>query len=94
MSVRSFVIVGTTHQGRVFRPSDWAERLAGVMSSFRPPGGGAQAHLTYSPFVTPGTHEGQKCVRVDARLQALEPMAYKFLRGFAADNDLVVIEQD
>jgi hypothetical protein len=93
MSVRSFVIVGTTRQGRAFRPSDWAERLAGVMSSFRPPGGGAQAHLTYSPFVTPGMHDGHKCVRVDARLHALEPMAYKFLRGFAADNELQVIDQ-
>ena len=27
-------ILGLTHAGRVFRPSDWAERLAGVMSAF------------------------------------------------------------
>jgi hypothetical protein len=38
-------------------------------------------------------HDGHKCVRVDARLHALEPMAYKFLRGFAADNELQVIDQ-
>jgi len=29
-------IQGITHDGRTFRPSDWAERLAGVMSQFRP----------------------------------------------------------
>jgi hypothetical protein len=93
MSVRSFVIVGSTRQGKLFRPSDWAERLAGVMSPFRPGGGGAQAHLTYSPYVVPGLHEGVKCVRVDARLHGIEPMAYKFLRGFAADNELEVLEE-
>ncbi|MBF1259465.1 MAG: DUF3579 domain-containing protein, partial [Lautropia mirabilis] len=27
-----FVIIGETHEGRRFRPSDWAERLAGVMA--------------------------------------------------------------
>ena len=32
-------IQGITHEGKTFRPSDWAERLAGVMSSFRPGGG-------------------------------------------------------
>ena len=31
-------IQGITSDGRTFRPSDWAERLAGVMSSFRPGG--------------------------------------------------------
>jgi hypothetical protein len=93
MSVRSFVIVGTTRQGKLFRPSDWAERLAGVMSSFRPGGGGVQTHLTYSPYVVPGLHEGVKCVRVDARLHGIEPMAYKFLRGFAADNELEVLDE-
>lgn len=93
MSVRSFVIVGTTRHGKPFRPSDWAERLAGVMSAFRPGGAGAQTHLTYSPYVVPGLREGVKCVRVDARLNGIEPLAYKFLRGFAADNDLEVVEE-
>jgi hypothetical protein len=91
-TVCSFLILGVTHQGRPFRPSDWAERLCGVMSSFRPPGAPAQAHLTYSPYVTPGFERGVKCVHVDARVHQIEPMAYQFLRGFAADNDLQVEE--
>ncbi|RIX67821.1 DUF3579 domain-containing protein, partial [Acidovorax cavernicola] len=31
-------IQGLTRDGKTFRPSDWAERLAGVMSQFRPGG--------------------------------------------------------
>ena len=90
--VRSFTILGITRAGRTFRPSDWADRLCGVMSSFRPPSSGPQQHLTYSPYVMPGIHEGIRCVRVDARIHDIEPMAYKFLAGFAKDNDLQVIE--
>lgn len=93
--VKSFVILGVTKAGRAFRPSDWAERLCGVMAGFRPPGSaGAQAHLSYSPYVMPGLHNGVKSVTVDARLHALEPLAYKFVTNFALDNDLQVIEID
>ena len=41
-------IQGLTHAGRTFRPSDWAERLAGVMAQFRPAGaGGPGGQLGY-----------------------------------------------
>ena len=46
-----FVILGQTSAGKTFRPSDWAERLAGVMAAFRPRKAGSQQHLTYSPYV-------------------------------------------
>jgi hypothetical protein len=90
--IRSFVILGLTSDGRRFRPSDWAERLCGVMSSFRPGSIQAHSHLGYSPYVSPGEREGVKCVVVDARIHGLEAMAYHFLVGFARDNDLQVIE--
>ena len=32
---RKYHIKGVTRDGRTFRPSDWSERLAGAMSSFR-----------------------------------------------------------
>jgi hypothetical protein len=35
-----FLIVGVTSSGKAFRPSDWSERLAGVMACFQPPGSG------------------------------------------------------
>lgn len=91
-AIRSFVILGLTADGRNFRPSDWAERLAGVMSAFRPQAVGQQRHLGYSPYVKPGIRDGVRCVVVDARIHAIEPMAYHFLVGFARDNGLRVVE--
>ncbi|MGA1349433.1 MAG: DUF3579 domain-containing protein, partial [Burkholderiaceae bacterium] len=38
----SFHILGLTRDQRVFRPSDWAERLAGIMAQFRDDQGSAK----------------------------------------------------
>ncbi len=81
----SFVIVGLTREGKRFRPSDWAERLAGIMAVF-----GAGRRMAYSPYVQPGNRHGEKCVFVDARLHDVEPMAYTFISNFAKDNELQV----
>ena len=78
-----FVIQGVTLDGKPFRPSDWAERLCGVMSAF-----GADNRMQYSPYVHPVTAAGIRCVVVDVRLEEIEPMAYRFLLSFAQDNDL------
>ena len=84
----NFVIVGVTQAGKKFRPSDWADRLAGVMAGFQPPGAGHRTHLQYSPYAVPGVHGGVKCVRVDPAIAQVEPMALAFLLNFARDNDL------
>ena len=89
----SFVILGITEGGRTFRPSDWAERLAGATAAFRPPSSQADAHLRFSPYVMPGIRDGIRCVRVDARLREIEPMAFDFVRRFAVDNELQVIRE-
>lgn len=80
-----FVIRGVTRGGRTFRPSDWADRLCGVMSAF-----GSDGRMQYSPYVRPVTSDGVKCVVVDVRLKEIEPMAYNFLLNFAKDNELEV----
>lgn len=85
--VKQFVIHGVTLDGARFRPSDWAERLAGVMAQFRPPGS-ARSHLTYSPYVLPLVIEGVRGIVVDERLRDLEPLAWKFVVDFANDNGL------
>lgn len=96
-ALQDFVIVGVTHSGNKFRPSDWADRLCGIMAMYRPDAGvGASPYLRrgfipYSPYVRPGFLEGQKCVFVDARIHDLEPMAYSFLVSFAKDNALKVV---
>ena len=88
-----FIIQGMTTEGKAFRPSDWADRLCGIMSRFHPEAGsGYDRHLQYSPYVQPALIEGIRSVLIDARLHALEPMAYHFMRSFAKDNDLRVIE--
>lgn len=87
-----FFIQGITSDGRQFRPSDWAERLCGVMSCFRPEGsGGRHAHLRYSPYVRPTVLGGVKSVIVNEALRDIEPMAYHFVLNFAKDNDLQIV---
>ena len=87
-----FFILGITRDGKTFRPSDWAERLCGVMSCFQPDGvGGRNSHLKFSPFVRPAILNGIKAVVVDESLRQIEPLAYHFVSEFARDNDLQVI---
>lgn len=87
---RSFYILGVTADGRRFRPSDWAERLAGAMACFRP--GGSSARLSdcigYSPYCEPRTVDGHTAVLVSGSLRAAEPMAWDFVTNFARDNGL------
>ena len=88
-----FFILGLTTDGKQFRPSDWAERLAGVLSCFRPEGsGGRHAHLQFSPYVTPTVVNGVKAVVVNEGLREIQPMAYNFVKEFAKDNKLQVVE--
>jgi hypothetical protein len=91
---REVFIQGLTKEGRTFRPSDWAERLAGAMSCFRPGGvqGGIGAFIGYSPYCVPRVINGVKCVIVNEALRGLEPMAWDFVMNFARDNDLQVTE--
>ncbi len=85
--VQQFILHGITESGARFRPSDWAERLAGVMSRFRPPGSRASPY-TYSPYCVPTVIDGVKCVVIDERLREIEPLAWKFVVDFGRDNGL------
>jgi len=77
------IIQGMTESGRAFRPSDWAERLCGMMSVFS-----EDRYLSYSPYLKPIVVEGMTCVVVDCQLEALDPAAFTFLLEFARDNEL------
>ncbi len=91
---REVFIQGLTLDGRTFRPSDWAERLAGAMCSFRPGGTqmGRAAYIGYSPYCVPNVINGVKCVVVNEALRELEPMAWDFVMNFARDNQLQVAD--
>jgi hypothetical protein len=70
-----FFIQGVTLEGQTFRPSDWAERLAGAMSCFRPDGvqGGIASFIGYSPLCVPRVINGIKCVIVSEALRGSSP---------------------
>ncbi len=87
MNNARIIIQGITANGRAFRPSDWAERLCGIMSTF-----GGDQQMRYSPFVRPMMLDGVRCVLVEPSLAESEPRAYRFLLDFARDNDLNVID--
>jgi hypothetical protein len=88
-----FFILGLTLDGKTFRPSDWAERLAGVMSQFRPGGPQPGSHLGYSPWCIPTTLEGVTCVVVHHDLREHELLAWEFCYNFARDNQLQMRDQ-
>ncbi len=79
------IIKGITMDGQQFRPSDWSDRLCGVMSAF-----GADEQLRYSPLVTPALRGGLRCVIVKRELAELEPRLFRFFLSFAVDNDLQI----
>ena len=90
---KEFFILGITSNGKQFRPSDWAERLCGVMSCFNPASPGARnSHLQFSRFVRPIVVNGMKAVVVNCALREVEPMAYHFVVEFAKDNDMQVVD--
>lgn len=92
MTAKQFFIQGLTHDGKPFRPSDWAERLCGVMAQFRPENDPGDPRFTYSPYVKPTNIAGIKCVIVDERLAEIEPKALDFVNNFAKDNQLQVVQ--
>lgn len=82
---KEMVIIGASETGAVFRPSDWAERLCGVIAVF-----GEDQRINYSPFLQPIVCQGVRSVVIDLQLRDLEPAAFAFLMDFARDNDLKV----
>ncbi|MHB1085001.1 MAG: DUF3579 domain-containing protein [Thiobacillus sp.] len=84
-----FIIRGITIRGSRFRPSDWADRLAGAFSKIDP-----NNRTRYSPYVQPTTIDGTCCIVVDKHLKASDPIAYRFLQSFASSNELLTENAD
>ena len=80
------IIHGTTSDGKVFRPSDWAERLCGILSSFS-----KDNRLSYHEWVRPALLNKVRCVEVSPNLEEINPNMFRFLMDFAADNDLQIM---
>lgn len=91
-SPKQTIIQGITLDDKPFRPSDWAERLAGVMSGFRPDAVDGTRYLDYSPWCVPINQGNVRCVIVDHAMKDFNVMAWDFVMNFAKDNKLQVAE--
>ena len=82
------VIEGVTQEGEVFRPSDWAERMSGNLSTFR------NHRIRYSPQLQPIMKEGYKCVLLDPELKNTNPALYQSIMEFAHTNQLKICGEE
>jgi len=82
----TIIIEGQTKEGRKFRPSDWAERMSGVLSTF-----GKDHRIHYSSMLQPLSINGIKCIALDATLKDTNPALFNDLMSFAETNALNVI---
>jgi hypothetical protein len=85
---KKIVIEGVTSSGQSFRPSDWAERMSGNLSTFK------KRRIHYSPLLQPSFRDGHKCVIVDPELEHTNPVLYESILEFAHTNKLQIREID
>jgi len=85
--VKKIIIEGITENGKKFRPSDWAERMSGALSTF-----GRDQRIQYSPMLQPMTLNGIKCISVDPMLKDQHPEMYNYIMHWVDTNRLKVIE--
>ena len=82
------IIEGVTETGEKFRPSDWAERVSGSLSTVR------NHRLYYSPLLQPSTRQGNKCVALDPALKESNPALYQSILDFAKNNNLRICREE
>ena len=80
------IIEGLTINGAKFRPSDWVDRLCGILAQFD------QQKVSYSPFLRPLVYKNIYCVAVKKELETKRPGVFNFIMQFAADNQLMVVD--
>ncbi len=78
----SWLIEGTMQNGGTLRPSDWVERVSGVMAKF-----GADHRLRYGA-VRPCFLKGKKCLLVQKTLEHDDPAAFEYVSAFVRANGL------
>lgn len=87
MAEEYIAIQGVTDEGQRFRPSDWAERLAGIAASYD-----ARQRLHFSSELRPAGCSGQRALWVAKRLQSVAPELWQQVMVFARSNGLQVRE--
>ncbi len=87
--MKKIIIEGITESGRKFRPSDWAERMSGSLSTF-----GSDHRIHYSPLMQPTTINGIKCIIIDPKLKEVAAETFAYIMSWAANNELKISELD
>lgn len=82
------IIEGVTEKGEKFRPSDWAERVTGNLSTFK------NHRIYYSPMLRPSYKEGNRCVILDPELKNTHPALYQHILDFAKSNKLKICGEE
>jgi len=82
------IIEGITQDGKKFRPSDWAERVSGNLSTFE------NHRIYYSPLLRPSYKAGNRCVVLDPSLKDSHPKLYQYILDFAKTNNLKICDED
>jgi len=93
------IIEGITLDGKIFRPSDWIERLIDTVYSYGEdrrtrsgPYTGPERRRRQVGFLQAQMIDGRKCLVVDMRLRDANPAAYRFLQDFIQNNCLRIQE--
>ncbi len=81
-----YIIEGYTNEGNKFRPSDWIDRVASMMATYK------IQRLVYSDYLHPELYQGQKCLILDSKLEAENAGMYKYVMDFVKSNDLKYTE--
>lgn len=87
-AINRIVIEGITEKGQKFRPSDWAERMSGKLSTFH------NHRIYYSPLLYPIVKDGNKCILLDERLRESNPNLYQSILDFATENQLRICKDE
>jgi len=85
---KKIVIEGVTEDGQQFRPSDWAERISGSLSTFR------NHRIFYSPLLKPTVQNETKCMVLDKSLKQSNPALYEHILEFARKNKLKICGEE
>lgn len=85
---RKIVIQGVTEAGETFRPSNWAERMSGKLSTFK------NHRIQYSPMLSPIMKEGYHCIMLDEKLKESNPTLYQSIMEFAQKHNLRICDHE
>lgn len=83
---KKIIIEGKTKEGKDFRPSNWAERMSGKLSTVH------KQRVRYSPLLKPIKQNGTQCVAVDPKLKDTNPELFDSLMQFAKTHNLPICQ--